>query len=213
MLRLDVCHHKMIGNMKLTKEFLESRGLTPEKIADTMIGFYQEIDSAAARITEELKKFGGGLKCCPGCSGCCVDGLSVNRSEEAVIRKLYPKIFEETPHEPGKCPFLNQNGLCRIYEARPFVCRTHGLPLRMIVSREDAVEMGLAIDEEQDAVELLDICEMNEEGVDIYALPDGVFLPHETCEVKIAAMEMAAFGNENVRKDMRSLFVNETSSK
>ncbi|MBQ9396796.1 MAG: YkgJ family cysteine cluster protein [Proteobacteria bacterium] len=193
--------------MKFTKEFLESRGLTPDKIADTMLNFYRDIDATTARISEELRQCGVQLKCCPGCCDCCVDELSVNRSEEAVIRKLYPNIFEEPPHEPGKCPFLNENGLCRIYEARPFVCRTHGMPLKLVISREEAAELGAVVDGEQDEVELLDICEKNEEGIDIADLPDSAFLSHETCEVKLATMEMATFGEEEVRTDMRDLFV------
>ena len=59
----------------------------------------------------------------------------------------------------------------------------------------------------QDEVELLDICEKNEEGIDIADLPDSAFLSHETCEVKLATMEMATFGEEEVRTDMRDLFV------
>ena len=195
-----------MDKMKLTKEFLESRGLTPDKIADTMMGFYHEIDAVCARITDELGQRGMKLKCCPGCSDCCVDGLTVSRSEEAVIRKFYPDIFHETPHAPGKCPFLNREGLCRIYEARPFVCRTHGIPLRMVITREEAIEMGVSLDENAQECEVLDICEKNENGVDIGELPESVFLPQENCEMKLATMEMATFGEDEVRTEMRVLF-------
>jgi hypothetical protein len=30
----------------------------------------------------------------------------------------------------GRCAFLDDDGACTVYDARPFLCRTHGLPLR-----------------------------------------------------------------------------------
>ncbi len=36
----------------------------------------------------------------------------------------------DAPHARGRCAFLTQDGSCRIYPWRPYVCRTQGLPLR-----------------------------------------------------------------------------------
>lgn len=47
------------------------------------------------------------------------------------------KINHETPDEA--CPFLIE-GLCSIYESRPLICRTHGLPL--LYMGEDAWQMS-----------------------------------------------------------------------
>jgi uncharacterized protein len=47
----------------------------------------------------------------------------------AIAEKLIGKelIFNREASE-GECPML-VNGLCTIYESRPFICRSHGLPL------------------------------------------------------------------------------------
>lgn len=83
---------------------------------------------------------------------CCVDELEVFDVEAERIRRAHSTVLEEgTPHEPGKCAFLDQSGGCRIYDDRPYVCRTQGLPLRWI----DADDSG-------NAVELRDICPLNE---------------------------------------------------
>jgi uncharacterized protein len=33
--------------------------------------------------------------------------------------------------ESDRCSALSETGRCQIYDARPFVCRTHGAPIRM----------------------------------------------------------------------------------
>ena len=64
------------------------------------------------------------------------------------------------PHGPGAPQFLAEDGSCRIYAHRPYVCRTQGLPLRWI-------------DEDPDGqvVEMHDICPLNEPGPAIETLP------------------------------------------
>jgi Fe-S-cluster containining protein len=38
---------------------------------------------------------------------------------------------EDLPREIGRCAALDPAGRCRIYEARPLVCRSHGVPVRL----------------------------------------------------------------------------------
>lgn len=87
------------------------------------------------------------LKCRAGCTGCCVDELSVFEVEAAIIQRHHAELLaNESPHPIGRCAFLDSAGRCRIYLQRPYVCRTQGLPLRWI----------------EGEAELRDICELNE---------------------------------------------------
>ncbi len=67
------------------------------------------------------------------------------------IRAEYAWLLRETlPHPPGACAFLGGDGECRIYAARPYVCRTQGLPLRWYEEAESG-----------DIEEFTVICELN----------------------------------------------------
>lgn len=91
------------------------------------------------------------LQCGRGCAGCCLDDLSVFAVEAERIRAEAGELLRSgEPHPPGACAFLDGEGACRVYAARPYVCRSQGLPLRWLEEREGQV------------VELRDICSLNE---------------------------------------------------
>lgn len=63
----------------------------------------------------------------------------IRRSLEIVERSAHPNLRECTPDQKEAffdrtqstpCPNLDEKGLCMMYEHRPLVCRTFGLPLR-----------------------------------------------------------------------------------
>lgn len=65
--------------------------------------------------------------------------MIVRRSREIVASSAHPALRECSPREKGEffertaatpCPNLNQRGECLLYQYRPLVCRTFGLPLR-----------------------------------------------------------------------------------
>lgn len=95
------------------------------------------------------------------------------------------------PHAEGACAFLDDAGACRIYADRPYVCRTQGLPLRWI-------------DEEREA-ELRDICELNEAGEPLEALPAEACWTLGEVEAKLAQLQ-ERFGVEGERVALRALF-------
>lgn len=100
----------------------------------------------------------GKLQCRRGCSGCCVDDLTVFSVEAEAIRRFAPRLLREgRPHPPGACAFLDGGGACRIHPVRPYVCRTQGLPLRWW---------------DDDGTEFRDICPLNADAVDLLGL-DG----------------------------------------
>ncbi|HEV7766528.1 MAG TPA: YkgJ family cysteine cluster protein [Thermoanaerobaculia bacterium] len=63
----------------------------------------------------------------------------IRRAVEIVEASAHPNLRECSPEEKSEffertkstpCPNLDENGLCMMYEHRPLVCRTFGLPLR-----------------------------------------------------------------------------------
>jgi Fe-S-cluster containining protein len=107
------------------------------------------IDAHHARVAQAHP-----LRCARGCSACCYVRLTVSRVEADHIRSSRPSVparasrgalddhplFERLAGlEP--CPFLGPEGDCAIYEARPLICRSHGLPLR-IDDRIDACPLN-----------------------------------------------------------------------
>jgi Fe-S-cluster containining protein len=122
----------------------------PEVLRD-LRDLHEEVDDEAhalAKIHSER------LQCRRGCSACCLDDLTVTRIEAERIRRAHPDLLRnERPHPVGGCAFLDGQGGCRVYEDRPYVCRSQGLPLR-IVFENDAGEIE----------ERRDICSLNLEG-------------------------------------------------
>lgn len=100
-------------------------------------------------------RYSAHLNCHAGCSGCCQHHLSVFAVEAAAIRQAINSLPQETQDrvhqqaiaineqesrgERVACPLLVDNK-CSIYEQRPLICRTQGLPL--LIQSEDETEEG-----------------------------------------------------------------------
>lgn len=152
------------------------------------------VDAAVAPLE---RRHAERLRCHRGCSGCCVDHISVLAVEAEKIRRDYPELLRQgRPHPEGACAFLDVTGACRIYESRPHVCRTQGLPLRWTESRPDGR-----------VLEYRDICPLN-------ADPDepAEALPAEDCwtsgqvEASLAAVQSRLEEGEPRRVRLRALF-------
>jgi len=87
-----------------------------------------KIDSHSEKLENKHKKH---MMCKAGCDLCCMD-YSIFPIEFYYIRdRLQEKEYQhDVPavKEEGSCVFL-KNHKCAIYEERPIICRTHGLPL------------------------------------------------------------------------------------
>jgi len=90
---------------------------------------YRELIAEVQKTADKLESIHKDQLCCqPGCFECCVN-LSVFRVEfdsisDAVQMENNILNFDKDM----KCGFLKQN-LCSIYQHRPLICRTHGLPI------------------------------------------------------------------------------------
>lgn len=92
------------------------------------------------------------MQCQRGCAGCCIDDLTIFEVEAAHITHATQHALRGAePAPPGRCAFLDDEGACRIYANRPYVCRTQGLPLRWV--EEDPVTL--------EVMEYRDICPLN----------------------------------------------------
>lgn len=156
------------------------------ELIDAVDALHRAIDDNARAIAE---RHGARLQCKRGCNGCCVDELTVYEVEAAAIVRKHRSLLESaTPHPPGRCAFLDEDGGCRIYEERPYVCRTQGLPLRWI----------------EGSRELRDICTLNAEGEAIESLPPQACWPIGPVEARLAAMQERTGSMERVA--LRDLF-------
>ncbi|MCM0084427.1 YkgJ family cysteine cluster protein [Geomonas sp. Red32] len=107
----------------------------------TLVG---RVDELCGRTASSLASH---ISCTPGCDSCCRH-LSIFAVEAAALRQALSRrptaeagvirssAEESTPD--GHCPLL-KGGLCLLYEARPIICRTHGLPL--LITREGEQEV------------------------------------------------------------------------
>lgn len=154
---------------------------------------HRAVDMMAAPL---VARHGERLQCKRGCHACCVDNLTVFALEAAEIAVHHAELLESSePGPEGACAFLDPEGACRIYEHRPYVCRTQGLPLRWLEEQDG------------DVVELRDICELN--FVDALETPLAE-LPAEHCftlgPVEQRLREQAEQAGAAERISLRSLF-------
>jgi len=107
-----------------------------EKIFHNYQELVKKVDEFSARI---IKKYGENINCGYGCSDCCQQNLNLLPLEYFFLQKgfsLLPEPMKKIVHNRAAqglgdhtpCLLLD-HGACVLYERRPIICRTHGLPL------------------------------------------------------------------------------------
>lgn len=151
-------------------------------------------------LTEPLERLHADrMQCQRGCAGCCLDDLTVFEVEAAhIAHGTGDALHGQKPAPAGACAFLDEKGACRIYEHRPYVCRTQGLPLRWV---EEEPATG-------EVVEYRDICPLNiEEGRPLELLPNEELWSIGPLEHKLAELQRAHDPFSPLkRKPLRELF-------
>lgn len=133
------------------------------------------------------------LQCRLGCAACCVDEITVFEVEADRIAAAFPEVLDSEPHPPGACAMLDAEGACRVYAARPYVCRTQGLPLRWAERRRGRT------------VELRDICPLNETGPGLATLPVADCWTLGPVEQRLQQLQLSLDG-QGKRVLLRALF-------
>ena len=118
------------------------------------------------------------LACKPGCHDCCTDFGVFPVEYDAILSALRAANVTLPPPDPNAaCAFL-QNGLCVIYEHRPIICRTHGLPVAFADDEEKTMNVdfcpknfveGSSDDLQFDGTNTLNLDELNSELYEINA--------------------------------------------
>jgi hypothetical protein len=168
---------------------------------DAVSSVHREVDRATSSLDVIHQ---GRLKCRLGCSGCCLDDVTVFEVEAEVIRRHHAPLLEHgMPHPIGACAFLDDRGGCRIYEHRPYVCRTQGYPLRWLDEPDEDGDLDGPI------VERRDICPLNdgpEAGSPIEELPAEQCWTLGPIEGRLAHLQVVADGGSLRRVRLRDLF-------
>ena len=88
----------------------------------------QQVDKWTAEMVQRYKPH---LACRKGCDLCCQRKFSISGVEAynvaALFRQLPAAVQRAVRKRKSSCTFL-VDGACTVYEARPVICRTYGLP-------------------------------------------------------------------------------------
>jgi Fe-S-cluster containining protein len=172
-------------------------------VPDEAIAWVERLHEVIDELTAPLvRRHAKRLACREGCSGCCADGLTVFAIEAARIAKRHANLIADAePHPEGGCAFLDAEGGCRVYDARPYVCRTQGLPLRWL-EREDG-----------EAFEARDVCPKNLEGVALEDLAADECWTLGPIEQRLAERQAAIDGGAGERVALRDMFARSSSAR
>jgi Fe-S-cluster containining protein len=165
----------------------------PKEVLDALEAFHRTIDEEASRLARIHRER---ILCRKGCGDCCVDGITVFEVEALGIVLHHRELLAEgLSHPEGACAFLDTSGACRIYDHRPYVCRTHGLPLRWM---------------EQDPggsyVEMRDICPKNDAEGSIMEIDPAKCWTLGPAEDRLALLQAMISGGRSLRVPLRSIF-------
>jgi uncharacterized protein len=134
---------------------------------------YKKITGYCDQFWKQIKdRYPAEISCTVGCSNCC-ELQSVNYLEAFMIaRHMNGRDFSRA----GKtgCPFLTDSR-CRIYGARPLICRTHGLLLK---SKEFAGRVAIT-------------CPDNFTGIDLATVNDKYALDIDAVTASLARLNAA----------------------
>jgi Fe-S-cluster containining protein len=163
-----------------------------KKTAAAVESLHGEIDLAVKKISNLHESR---LQCRRGCRECCMDDISVFEIEADLIRFNHEQLLSsKNPGPAGACAFLDINGSCRIYEHRPYVCRTQGLPLHWL-EEHNGNNIGMR-----------DICPLNDNGTPVENLPEDACWIIGPFEEKLAELQYNTYENSMRRVKLRDLF-------
>jgi len=164
-------------------------GLNLEEIDE----LYRELLSRVSARFELLSAHHGAqVSCAEGCHSCCHPELTVSEVEARLIRahlSAHPELYqslleleERAPFRGERCSFLGAEGGCGIYEVRPVVCRSFGVPL-------------LQIEDPRSGEATLSSCELNfvgDEGAELLAsLSPSEWLDSSQTDTALAQLNFA----------------------
>lgn len=137
----------------------------------------EKLDRFSAAIAD---RFAGEMACRRGCDACCthIGVMAVEAIAMALAVARLPEAEREAIRQRARdmaggdaCPLLRE-GVCLLYDARPVICRSHGLPLLL----------------EEEGGRRVDHCPLNFRGLE--SLPGDAVLSLETLNQALAAINL-----------------------
>ena len=120
-----------------------------EDLRGTLVQLRTRVD---AHFDAAVDRSPTAFTCAEGCSACCHARFSVFEIEAVPLREALATMAAEDPERRERirravddpaaaahCPFLLDDR-CAVYEARPIICRSHGLPV--IAADENGAEVS-----------------------------------------------------------------------
>lgn len=95
------------------------------------------VDAFFARVEA---RHGAQMECRSGCHDCCLPGLSFTGVEARALRDALLRLpgplrarlrDRASAAALDRCVLLDEHGRCCTYDARPMICRSHGVPVRV----------------------------------------------------------------------------------
>jgi Fe-S-cluster containining protein len=127
------------------------------------------VDALCSAITASLREQ---ITCSPGCSSCCT-AITVFPVEAAAMREALESLPDQQEEEirrhisehagDERCPLLHHHR-CLLYDARPIICRTHGLPVVYTANgrrNSDCCPLNLSETESVPGSSVVDIDKLN----------------------------------------------------
>jgi uncharacterized protein len=107
--------------------------MNKQEVIKQYLALRDEIDQRYQELHQEHESH---QQCRAGCDQCCMD-FGVLPVEFEVIKELAGDQLKngQSVQQEGACPFLI-NHRCSIYDFRPIICRTQGLPLLFMGEEE-----------------------------------------------------------------------------
>jgi len=160
------------------------------KLLNALEELYREVD----RVAGQVAAGNPWLACAPGCTDCCLDDLTIFEIEAKYILGTATGLHGQSPSAVGGCAFLSASGECRIYDSRPYVCRTQGLPLRWFEDPSDEA-----------SPEWRDVCPVSTPPIPLEAMHPGRFFLLGEFEGRLATLQMMC-DPQMTRVPLRALF-------
>lgn len=152
-------------------------------MSDKFAYYSQLLQKVDAKFNEIQQRHTRHMKCQRGCHSCCLPGLTISALEAAHIANYLcdhsqldsqaREVEQQDPFKGTRCSFLNKQGACTIYEARPIVCRSHGVPIRF---------------EDENKQMLADVCPLNFTDKDLIDIDAVDFINIDTLNTILAAI-------------------------
>ena len=157
-------------------------------------------DSVDETFASIQTRQGACMQCSAGCTDCCRARPSITHVERAFFRRGLARLSEAERKELAQrtrdkaremCPALDPQGRCQLYDSRPLICRSFGVPLRR---RHEVVLVNPPV---------IDVCDLNFVDVPLETLAPEDVLDQTSLDAELAAINAEFCARHDLPTDER----------